>query len=71
MPTIELEKVNSSMRGPTSQYLNGARMEYGRLARQLANPNVRPGSPMYMQTMAKMQKIQGCLAWPCPSVQTT
>jgi hypothetical protein len=59
MPTIELEKVNGSMRGPTSQYLNGARMEYGRLARQLANPNVRPGSPMYMQTMAKMQKIQG------------
>tara|TARA_Y100000004_G_C8932454_1_gene420633 strand:- start:822 stop:1850 length:1029 start_codon:yes stop_codon:yes gene_type:complete len=59
MPTIELEKVNGSMRGPTSQYLNGARMEYGRLARQLANPRVRPGSPMYMQTMAKMQKIQG------------
>jgi len=59
MPSIELEKVNGSMRGPTSQYLNGARMEYGRLARNLANPNVSPGSPIYMETMARMQKIQG------------
>jgi len=59
MPSIELEKVNGSMRGPTSEYLNNQRMLYGRLARQLANPNVRPGSPMYMQTMAKMQSIQG------------
>jgi len=59
MPSIELEKVNGSMRGPTSEYLNNQRMLYGRLARQLANPNVRPGSPMYMQTMSKMQSIQG------------